>query len=435
MVISIVPTRLRPASKRAARGDLRLLTLLLVLLIAIPSILIFGPLGSAGTPADVLGLAMLAVWVLRLVAGNHASRSANPVQVAMLAFAGAALASYVAAATRPITALELTAADRGLLRVAAWLGMFLFTLAAPRTLDQLHVLMRRLVAGGAALATLGLAQFVTKMRFVNYIQIPGLQDNTDLSPLADRNNLTRPPGTAIHPIEFGAVLTMILPFALHYALADSNRSLFRRWYPVFAIAVAVPISISRSAIISALVGLLFVVPTWPTAIRRRAYAAIVLLTVAMYLVVHGLLGTLMSLFTGVGNDSSALSRTDSYGLAFEFIARSPLFGRGMGTFLPAYRILDNQLLGTMIDMGIVGFLALVTLSVTSISSSIRVRSRTTSIRTRGVAQACAASVAAATTSFAFYDAFSFPMEACLFFLVIGCSGALVRLSRQEPSHA
>ena len=53
-----------------------------------------------------------------------------------------------------------------------------------------------------------------------------------------REGLTRPAGTTIHPIEFGAVLTMILPIALHYALHDKYRSKLARWFPVAAIAPA-----------------------------------------------------------------------------------------------------------------------------------------------------------------------------------------------------
>src|SRR5215467_336838 len=39
------------------------LTAFLVLLVVIPSRLIFAPLGSAGTPAEVLGMVLFAVWL------------------------------------------------------------------------------------------------------------------------------------------------------------------------------------------------------------------------------------------------------------------------------------------------------------------------------------------------------------------------------------
>ena len=409
------------------------LTLLIVLLIGVPSILIFSPLGSAGTPADVLGLLLLIVWVFRRISRGRPARKINPIVVAMMVFLTSVLAAYLAAATRPITPIEISAADRGLLSVVAWLGMLLAAMEGPADRDQLDTLMRRVAAGGGALATIGLLQFVTKMPLVNYIVIPGLKENSDLAALlSDRNNLTRPPGTAIHPIEFGAVLTMILPFALHYAMYDKTRSQLRRWYPVAAIAAAVPISISRSAILSAVIVLLFLLPTWAPALRRRAGAAIVALVAALYLVVPGLIGTLTGLFTGISSDSSAASRTDSYSLAFSFIAKHPLFGRGFRTFLPEYRILDNQLLGAAIEMGLLGLAALLALMLTGIFSSIKLRRLTNDAPTRQLAQAMAASIAAGGASFALYDALSFPMAACMFFLICGCAACLYRLVTASP---
>ena len=47
----------------------------------------------------------------------------------------------------------------------------------------------------------------------------------------------------------------------------------------------------------------------------------------------------------------------SYAIAGEFIGRAPIFGRGFSTFLPSYRILDNQYLGLLIETGIVGLVA------------------------------------------------------------------------------
>lgn len=439
MSLQAPPPVVEPAQDEVARidrvsrhgGDLGLLTLLIALLVGIPSILTIGPLGSAGTPADVLGLAMLVLWTFRRVA-RHGEFLPNPVRIGMSVLVASAMASYIAAASRPIAGVELSAADRGLLSMAAWLGIVLVAADGPRDRKQLDTLLRRLVIAGAALATLGLLQFATKQSFVNYIQIPGLRDNGDLSQLSDRSNLTRPPGTAIHPIEFGAALTMILPFALHYAVTDRNKSLLRRWYPVAAIGAAVPIAISRSAIISATVALLVLLPAWPKAYRRRVYAGTLGLLCCMYLVVHGLFGTLISLFTHISSDTSAQSRTDSYALADQFIGRSPVFGRGFRTFLPSYRILDNQLLGTTIEMGIVGLAALVGLMLTAIVACHRIRRQVRDESARRLAQAFMASIAAAGFGFAFYDGLSFPMAAGLFFLVVGCSGALIRHGKTAP---
>lgn len=412
------------------RRGVRLLTALIVLLVAVPSFLTISPLGAAGLPADVLGLMMLVLWTFHRLAAPRILRQANPVVIAMLLFLAAVLASYIFAARRPIAPVEMQAADRGLLLVLAWLGIVLFAMDALHGQHDLDTVMRRLTWAGAAEAMVGLMQFATKMPLVNYIQIPGLSTNVDLAEaLQSRGSLTRPPGTASHPIEFGAVLTMILPIALHYAMHDQHRKALSRWLPVAAIAAAVPISLSRSAILSAAVGLIILLPTWPARVRRRAYAAIVALFGCMYLVVHGLLGELTSLFLGASTDNSVASRTNSFGLAAEFIARSPWFGRGFRTFLPEYRIFDDQLLGIAVEMGLIGLAVFIAMALTPIIACWRARRVWQDPPTRHFGSAITASIAAGASSFALYDALAFPMAAGTFFLLLGSAAAYVRFSR------
>jgi O-antigen ligase len=419
-------------ARQRSSSEVRLLTALIVLLIAIPSKLIFAPLGSAGTPAQMLGLLLAVLWAVTRVMPGNARAPVEPVRVMMLVFLGAVVASYLAAVSRPIEPLEVSAADRGLLSVLSWFGMFIAAADGLTSRADLMTVLRRLSIAGGCLAALGLVQFVTSMPLVNYIKIPGLTTNADLNSEIDRNGLVRAAGTAIHPIEFGAVLTMILPIALHFAMRDTHRSVLARWWPVAAIAAAVPISISRSAIVSAGVVLLFVLPTWSRQVRWRAYGLIVVLTVWLYLTVPGLIGTLRGLFTGISTDTSTQSRTDSYNLAWDFIGRAPFFGRGFRTFLPSYRILDNQYLGVLIEMGFVGLAAVIGLFVVAVVSRIQLRRRSTDPDVRSMAQALAAAVAATAISFALFDAFSFTMAASLLFLVLGCSSALGRLAREGP---
>lgn len=416
------------ASTRAMRIDaVTGLTAFLVALIVIPSDLIFGPLGSAGTPGEVIGMGLFAAWLTASVGHLGRRGRTEPIRIFAWLFVGAVLISYVAANSRAMFSAEARAADAGLLLVCSWMGVLLMAMDRIPTRERLDVLLRRLVMLAGALATLGLLQFVTKMPFTNYLQVPGLATNQSLVSLYGRDGLTRPAGTAVHPIEFGAVLTMVLPIALHYAMADAHRRPLHRWYPVLAIGFAVPISISRSAVLSVLVALCFVLPTWSRAARRHAYVAILALSGAVYVTVPGLLGTITNLFTGIQSDSSAQSRTGSFSLAYDFISRAPIFGRGFLTFLPAYRILDDQYLGLLIETGIVGLLTFLGLLVSGVIGGLRVR-RTANPIDSQLGVSLAASAASALASFALFDAFSFPMAASLIFLILGCIGALRRFA-------
>ncbi|WP_448631435.1 O-antigen ligase family protein [Cellulomonas soli] len=149
---------------------------------------------------------------------------------------------------------------------------------------------------------------------------------------------------------------------------------------------------------------------------------------AVYVAIPGMLGTMLRLFTGISQDDSALSRTDSYDLALQFIERSPVFGRGFSTFLPSYRILDNQYLGLLIEAGVVGTLAFLALLVTALVVAFRLSSALPETVDRSLARALAACIAAAGLALATFDAFGFPQVAGVLFFAIGCVTALRRLT-------
>lgn len=414
--------------RQAPADGTTFLTCYLILLVAIPSRLVIGPLGGAGTPAQVLGILGTLWWFWHTLAQplDH-EMPPRPMRRAMLLFVAAILASYVAAMSRPIAMTELSSTEMGLLSMLSWLGVLLVANDGIPDRDRFDVLVRRIVLAGGLMAALGILQFATGRAFTDLIQIPGLTSNSALVSVRDRDGFNRPSGTALHPIEFGTALTVLLPLCLHLAFHPGRLGPVRRWGPVLAIAIAVPLSISRSAIVGAVVVLLMLAPTWSPSARRWALAGLTTLAAALFVLVPGFLGTITRLFTGITRDSSALSRTDSYALAWDFVERAPITGRGFLTFLPQYRILDNQYLGMLIDTGILGLLALVGLFTTGGVVALRCRKRCSDAETRSLALSLAASVAAAAVSFAFFDAFSFPLLAGLTFLVLGLVGGLYHL--------
>ena len=414
-----------PGKTTAAYDAVTLLSLYVLLLLGLPSRLIFAPLGGAGTPAQVIAIC-LALWWLwdRLARSQPFQQRPQAVRRAMLIFVAAILSSYVAEMSRPVSGNEANSSGIGLLALAGWLGIVLICGEGIRSRARLDLLVRRVALGGGFVATLGIAQFVSGQAFTDLIQIPGLSMNNTLTSVLSRDGFVRPSGTALHPIEFGVAMSVLLPLALHVAMRRDQAGPIRRWFPVVAIAGSIPISISRSAILGTIVVLALLLPTWPRFTRRVAYVGITGLLGGVSVAVPGMIGTITRLFTGISQDDSARSRTDSYALAWEFITRSPFIGRGFMTFLPQYRILDNQYLGLLIDAGVVGVFALLGVFVTAIVLGLRRRRRSTDPATRSLAQSLAASVAAAAVCFAFFDAFSFPMLSGLTFLSIGLVAAL-----------
>jgi O-antigen ligase len=401
------------------------LMLYILALMLIPANLVVPALGATGTPAILIGLCALLWWVVAEISRSTITAAPRqPVRWATLGFILCVLVSYVVATSRPIDGIELNSADRSLLLVASWAGLIFLTSDGLTTAEKVARPLRVLSVLGGVVAVVGILQFATGWQITNLIQIPGLTTNQSLNSVYGRDGFNRAAGTATHPIEFGVVLTMILPLALHFAFTDRHRSLLMRWWPVAAITFAIPITVSRSAIIGVVVALAIVMPLWSKQRRRVAYVAIAAVIGIVFVAIPGMLGTLTHLFTGISNDSSAASRTGSYDLAFEFIARAPFFGRGLGTWLPEYRILDNQYLGLLIEVGVVGTLAVLGVFVISIATAFAARKRTPDPTLRSLAQALAALVAAGACSFATFDAFGFPQVSGVVFFGIGAIGAL-----------
>lgn len=420
--------------RAAVRDALLLLSLYVVLRIVLPSQYVIGPLGGAGQPAQLIGLGIALLWAADWLGRPWPrSRVRQPVKKYALAFGLAALASYLVAAVRPLNSAEQLAADRSVLNIIAWLGVMLAAMDGITTRTRLDTLLRRITLVGAAEGLFGVVQLLSGQSYLQYFNLPGLA-NTGVDPLLlTRGSFLRPVGTAISPIEYGIFLSMVLPLALHYAIADAgHRPFLSRWLPVTAIAAALSLSLSRGAIVSTAVALALFLPAWPARLRRRVYGTVAAFLLAASIGLHGFFGTLVGLFGGIGTDSSTTSRLYSYSVAWSFITRSPVFGRGTGTFLPEYWILDNQYLGSLIEIGVVGLGCLLLLFVSGIRGAWRAPGPSGGAPvTSRLGPVIAASIASGAAGFAFFDAFSFPQVPSLLFVMLGCAGALRRLSLED----
>jgi len=336
--------------------------------------------------------------------------------------------------TRDISQVEALGADRGLIELAAWAGLVIVISQSVSGYAQLNVLLRRAVIFGSVVAGIGIFEYYSGLNVTNFIHLPGLTDNATYSTLQSRDGLNRPSSTAVDPIEFGVVMAMLLPLALHQAITRSRASSFSRWVPVALIAFAVPISVSRSAILAAPVGCIILVSAWRPRQRHTFYAILALGLIALKAVTHGLIGTLLNYFTGMfgGGDASVATRTDDYARDWPYIVQRPLFGRGFGTFLPQlYSWTDNMYLNSLIETGIFGLLSLLLLYLTGIHCAAAGRRRTQDEERRGLGQALVASIAVAAVGSATFDALDFPMLAGTLFFLLGAAGAYLAIMTRD----
>ena len=359
----------------------------------------------------------------------------QPLRWAMLAVACSVLASYLGMGFRVHDYLEGKAADRGLLTLVSMVGVCLLAADSIRSRAAMRRVLEAVVTGGVVVAGLGMVQFFTGVDIGSKIRVPGFSYvSSDYS--AARSGFNRIVSTTSHPIELSVTLVLLLPLALHLAATAPPGRSRRWWLAAGLIGAAAPMTVSRTAVVALFVCALVLFPAWPPRLRLRIGVAALLGLVLLRVAIPGLLGTLRSFLLNPGQDPSLQSRQIGANYVSPFISERPWFGRGFQTFLPTrYEFLDNQVLLSLVETGVLGLLAL--LSVFGVAAMLTrlVRAGSDRFDDRDLAQALLACLFVGYCTWFTYDALGFPTGRTLLFLVAGLAGAQWRILREDEEAA
>ena len=424
----------RLESRRAPAADaVTALTVFLGLQLAIPSALRIPALGGIGYLAALWALCLGLWWCWgRLRNGLAATSVYNPIKACSFGLLASVILSYACAMRRPLPPLEASQADLGVARILVALSIVLIASDGVIAWERFLTLLRRTALAGGLLAALGLVQFLTKRSLTESISIPGFIMSDTYSAVVERAGFVRPNGTAMHPLEYASALSVILPIALTLAIYDKDRPAIRRWGPAWIILAAMILSNSRSAYLGLIIGVVVLAAGWNNVTRLRIFGAILALLTTVFLTVPGMLGTIRGLFIYIDEDPSTKSRTTSYEMVLQFFHQSPFVGRGFGTFLPGYRILDNQILLILIEIGLIGMAILLALIISAALGPWMVRRNFLPGLQREAGRAITAGVLGGVSLLFFFDAFTFPISFGIWFLIVGLSGAYWNLARARP---
>ena len=433
---SPVPGRLYRSQQRLRTlGPDSLLAVYIVLVLIIPARLVVPSIGATGTVANLFLLTALlwyaVSWLMRRVSPAPGTRLPR---LALLGYCVAVLLAYVAVGRRDADVMEYSAADRALLQLLIWLPLILLTtsLTEYRQIDRL---LRLFVRCCAVMAAVGMAEFLLKQSLTAWIVIPGFQSNAAVE-LISRGDFVRPTSTASNTLELATTMVTALPFAIQQAFHGEGRSALRRWLPVALIALASVMTVSRTSVIGLGIVMITLMVTWKADRVGRTLLVLIPALGATRVVVPGLIGTLIGLFSAMldGGDDSTNSRTATSEDVDGFIAGHEWFGRGPGTFLPdLYRFTDNQYLLARLEIGIVGLIAIVALYVTMIHCGGAGRRRSTDEGRRETGQAFVAVGFVMLVVTATFDTLSFPIVAGSTFLMLGLSGAYLSVARRDEA--
>jgi polysaccharide biosynthesis protein PslJ len=411
---------------------------LIVGLYALPATLIVPGLTYAGRPALLLALGLLAWWLLARLSPWLPLGGPQPLRWACLAVLVSALLSYLAGVLRGLPTVEANGQDFTVLVTLEILGLILMTADGVADWERLGSVLRVFVWSAAFVALIAITQSTFAFDLTHYLVLPGLEFKADPADFQLRGDsgLFRVAGTTTHYIEFSTVMALAAPFAVHLARFAPTPGARRRYLALSLLIVGViPLAISRTGLVALVAGAaVMFVTVWDWRTRYNITVLAVAVTVGLFLVKPGLLGTLTAMFLWFDSDPSIEGRTGDYERIGYWFAQRPLLGRGPGTFIPdLYLILDNQWLYTLVTQGIVGVVALVALHLTCLGLATVALRRSAGAEDRHLCAALVAVQVMAVLVAATFDSLSFTTFTFTLAFLSGLCGAVWRLT--HPARA
>ena len=432
--------------RTASQGHaVRMLQIFAVTIMVFPSDTVIKAIGAGGYVAALVAYLMFLAYIAATLFGLHNPLDYRyPIRMALCVLWLVALVSYSLMDRAMLSSVQQSSADRWLIQLVGVSGVILVAAEFPRSLEDIHRVLRALVWGGTFCSVVALLQFLLALDITGYLGIlPGFSLNKAIGviTIGNRGGLRRVTGTATDPIEFGVVAGMLLPLAVYLAMYDTKRSSMKRWIPVICIAAAIPTAISRAAILAVALALGVFIISLRSPQRLTVLATIPVALAAIYVASPKLIATFEQYFLAGTSDNSISHRVNNYPYAEHLVRQNLLFGQGGGTYvsgtyvnLGLSHILDNQYLDTAIELGLVGLAALVFYLLRPFSAALAARRCTNDPRVRDLCAALAGSALAGVVCSATFDSFSFPMFLYVQALVAGIIGA-VWLHVKTPNRA
>jgi hypothetical protein len=244
--------------------------------------------------------------------------------------------------------------------------------------------------------------------------------------------------TIVGPTEHGLAVTTMMVMAIPFAIVGFFQARGnKRWLYALAVGLIMGAALSterKTAVLAPIAAVLVIAAYRPKAVLRMAPLGF-LLVVFIHVASPGALGTISELEGTFTSDSSE-GRSDDYAAISPELFAHPLLGGGYGSrdIADIYhvRILDNEYLAELLQVGLIGTLAFIAMIISGMVVAHRpIRS---GVPTRaGPALAASAGCMVFLVVCLLFDSMSYP-QACYAFFFVGAM-ATVAASREVPVHA
>lgn len=405
-------------------------------------------------PYRVLVALVVGAWFVALLVDDRVRLRRTPLDAPVLAVLVTIFAS-VAANGRYISSLGVaTEVVKSLTFFVSFFLLYVLCTSTLVTRRSIDLVIKVLVGAGSFVGLATMYEYRTGNNIFNHLSqvfpvlraVPLTALGLDSDTLS-RSGRLRVYSSAQHPIALAAVLIMLVPLAFYLWKRSGNRI----WLAAGGmISLGALGTLSRTGVVMALVvAIVFLVLRYRESVRLLPYAvpALVLVFVALP---NALGGFYSAFFPKEGliaeqsnivatNDIGATGRLGDIGPWWQEYRERPLVGQGFGSRItyrtddPALagavrnaRLLDDQWLGTMLEVGILGTLALSWLFVRSFRR-LKAVARSDTGPTGWLAVALAASLLSFAVGMFTYDTFGFVQVTMVAFLLFGLAGAYLRL--------
>jgi hypothetical protein len=183
-------------------------------------------------------------------------------------------------------------------------------------------------------------------------------------------------GPTSQPLELAALLAMVLPFAVVGLMEAATRRRRLLYALAIGLLLAGGVATSRkTSLVAPAAAVLLLALYRPRVVARSLLGLALVLVVLVHFTSPGALGSVASqLEPGhVGGVLTTTDRTARYDAVRPDVVRHLLLGRGFQSYDPhKYRILDNEYLGLLITVGLLGLAAYIAIFATVMGSAHRV---------------------------------------------------------------
>lgn len=328
-------------------------------------------------PSRVLTVICAVAWLLAWLSGARGVlRGRTFVRITTLLVPVSVACSYVSSVSSVGGAERAAKAGESLFWAVVDALFVMFAVDSVRREGDARIITKTLMICGTVAALVLLVQALTGANVAAPFKLPGLRVRQEIIQGRDllRYGLARPQGLSAHPLEAGAVLAIIAPIALAWALKDRPRTRWGwlAWMPYISMVGAVVTSISRVSLLGVGLGTLVVALAARTDRSIRA-VGVMFVGVGLALTLRAGLATSLRLsITEAGSDPSLASRALGRQFVTQSFSQHRWLGLGPGTYdLLIQPVLDNQFLAVLLQTGLVGLGAYALWFLSALASGVR----------------------------------------------------------------